>query len=156
MRTEIASYLDPNLPLAIRLFCRSCVESSPSSADSQAAAALPPGRRGDGAHLQLHQLKRTLLQSVLEETSDAALLKRLCGAANEAAELAWATSQPLLVFPCLFEELVERIRAEFVSPLDRFATAPEMALADAGGADGENADSWAGQYAQRGDAWKED
>jgi hypothetical protein len=156
MRTEMARYMDPNTPLATRLFFRSCVESSPSSVESSPTVALPPKRRGDGAHLQLHQLKRTLLQSALEETCDAGLLKRLCGAANEAAELAWATSQPLLVFPCLFEELMERVRAEFLSRSGRMTGVPEMALADAGGGYGGNADFWAGRHTQPGDAWKGD
>jgi hypothetical protein len=154
MRTEIASYMDPNLPLAMRLFFRSCVESSPSSVDANVAPDMPQKRRGDGAHLQLYQLKRTLLQSVLEETCDTALLKRLCGAANEAAELAWATSQPLLVFPCLFEELAERVRAEYPSSAGRMAETPEMAWAGAGAGDAGNADFGGDPYTQSGDAWK--
>ena len=36
------------------------------------------------------------------------LCKRLCGAANQAAEMAWTVPCPLLVFPCLFEELAGR------------------------------------------------
>jgi hypothetical protein len=63
------------------------------------------------AHIDLHQLKLKLLKSALETTSNARLFKRLCGAANQAADLAWATSSPLLVFPCLFEEMAEDIRA---------------------------------------------
>jgi hypothetical protein len=145
--------MDPNLTPATRLFFRSCVESSPMSVGSHVGADLPAPRLGDGAHLQLHQLKRTLLQSVLEETSDAALLKRLCGAANEAAELAWATSQPLLVFPCLFEELVEQVRAEHTARSERMAGGREKAMAGAGGC-AEDAGSWAGWCARQGDAWK--
>jgi hypothetical protein len=70
-----------------RLVCRSFLESSL-------------------AHMGLK-----LLKSALETTSNARLFKRLCGAANQAADLAWATSCPLLVFPCLFEEMAEDIRA---------------------------------------------
>jgi hypothetical protein len=112
MKTEMASYISPNTPLATRLFFRSCVESSPNVVEPKPVTTSPEKKRQDGAHMQLHQLKRTLLQAVLEETCDAVLLKRLCGAANEAAELAWATSQPLLVLPCLFEELAQRVRTE--------------------------------------------
>ena len=153
MKTEIASYLDPNLPLAWRLFFRSCVESSPRSVDCSPGAGSTAKRLGDRAHLQLHQLKRTLLQGVLEETSDAGLLKRLCGAANEAAELAWATPQPLLVFPCLFEELVEQVRGEYLSHSEPMTEASKMAMAGAAG-DAENAGLWAGWCARQGDAWK--
>ena len=64
-------------------------------------------------HTQLQQLKRKLLRAALEETPDAALFKRLCGAANDAADCAGATARPLLVFPCLFQELVQDVRQEF-------------------------------------------
>lgn len=64
-------------------------------------------------HTQLQQLKRKLLRAALEETPDAALFKRLCGAANDAADGASATARPLLVFPCLFQELVQDVRQEF-------------------------------------------
>jgi hypothetical protein len=149
----MAGYLDPNLPLAVRLFFRSCVESSPNPDEPGVGAGSTAKRLGDGAHLQLHQLKRTLLQSVLEETSDAGLLKRLCGAANEATELAWATSEPLLVFPCLFEELVEQAWDEHQSHSELLAAPPQMALVGAN-RDAENFDTWAGWCARQGDAWK--
>jgi hypothetical protein len=112
MRTEAGSYFDANMPLATRLFFRSCLESSPICVHTKLSSPGAGRNCGDGAHVQLHELKRTLLQAVLEESCDAGLLKRLCGAANEAAELAWATSHPLLVFPCLFEELVQRVRIQ--------------------------------------------
>ena len=35
------------------------------------------------------------------------LCQRLCGAANQAAEMVWTVPCPLLVFPCLFEELAQ-------------------------------------------------
>ena len=41
------------------------------------------------------------------------MFKRLCGAANQAAALAWTTSQPLLVYPCLFGEMVKVVREQF-------------------------------------------
>ena len=64
-------------------------------------------------HSQLHQLKRKLLRVALEETPETELFKRLCGAANQAAELAWATSNPLLVYPSLFDEMVTAVRDRF-------------------------------------------
>src|SRR5258705_13642281 len=62
---------------------------------------------------KLHQLKRKLLRAALEETPENGLFKRLSGAANQAAELAWATSYPLLLFPHLFDEMVKAIREPF-------------------------------------------
>jgi hypothetical protein len=153
MKTEIASYMDPNTPLAMRLFFRSCVESSPNFVEPKPVLALPQNRHADGAHVQLHQLKRALLQAVLEETCDAGLLKRLCGAANEAAELAWTTAHPLLVFPCLFEELADRVRTEYRSRPGWTSQAPGMAMAGADAEYGENAVYWAGRRAQSGDRW---
>ena len=81
-------------------YCRSCLESS-------------PGCPGSWTLSQLHQLKRRLLHLALQETSAARLLKTLCGAANQAADLAWNTSFPLLVFPGLFEELARIAGKQF-------------------------------------------
>jgi len=64
-------------------------------------------------HSQLHQLKRKLLRAALEETPETGSFKRLCGAANQAADLAWATANPLLVFPCLLDEMVKTVREGF-------------------------------------------
>jgi hypothetical protein len=79
-----------------RLVCRSFLESS------LAHMGVPPkplvsaiSFRTTHAHIDLHQLKLKLLKSALETTSNAGLFKRLCGAANQAADLAWATSSPL-------------------------------------------------------------
>ncbi len=89
-----------------QLFIRSCLESSPAHAD------LGYGRHwGGGSGISLHQLKQKLLLPMLEAATDPGLVKRLCAAANQAAELAWATDQPLLVFPTLFEELAAAARA---------------------------------------------
>ena len=74
---------------------------------------VPVSRPSGRTHSQLHQLKRKLLRVALEETPEAELFKRLCGAANQAAELAWATSYPLLVFPFLFDEMVMAARERF-------------------------------------------
>ena len=74
---------------------------------------LPVSHPSGRTHSQLHQLKRKLIRVALEETPETELFKRLCGAANQAAELAWATSYPLLVFPVLFDEMVNAVRARF-------------------------------------------
>jgi hypothetical protein len=70
-------------------------------------------RSSNRTHSQLHQLKRKLLRSALEEAPEAGLFKRLCGIANSCAESAWATSCPLLVFPCLFQEAAREICEQF-------------------------------------------
>jgi hypothetical protein len=64
-------------------------------------------------HTELQQLKQQLLRKALEETPDVALFKPLCAAANDAADRSWGTARPLLVLPCLFDELVRRIRQDF-------------------------------------------
>jgi len=74
---------------------------------------LPVSHPSGRTHSQLHQLKRKLLRGALEETPETELFKRLCGAANQAAELAWATSNPLLVYPSLFDEMVTAVRERF-------------------------------------------
>ena len=96
------------------VFFRSFLESSPARVEPRPFSA-PFGTThpSDRAHSQLHQLKRKLLRAVLEESPEIGLFKRLCGAANQAAELAWATSQPFLVYPCLFDELVNEVRERF-------------------------------------------
>ena len=92
-----------------RVFCRACLESPVAipalpRQSSTAAATWSP------KHTALHQLKRRLLHAALESTADEHLFKRLSGAANEAADVAWGTDFPLLVLPCLFEEMVQQIR----------------------------------------------
>ena len=52
----------------------------------------------------LEQLKRRLLQEALKSVVNSALATPLRRAANEAAALAWLESEPMLVFPGLFEE----------------------------------------------------
>lgn len=57
----------------------------------------------------------TLQEAIVTETLDAtetlALHAPLKQAANEAAGLAWTTQFPLLVFPTLFQEKAERVKA---------------------------------------------
>ena len=64
----------------------------------------------DRLHTRLYQLKRQLLRSVLSGSTQPELFKNLSRAADRAAELAWKTESPLLVFPCLFEELTAKVR----------------------------------------------
>ena len=94
-----------------RLVCRSFLESYLAHMGVPPKPLVSAISFRTHAPIDLHQLKLKLLKSALETTSNARLFKRLCGAANQAADLAWATSCPLLVFPCLFEEMAEDIRA---------------------------------------------
>ncbi len=95
------------------LFFRSFLESAPAPIESRPFSTFGAARPSSRTHSQLHQLKRKLLRAALEETPEIGLFKRLCGAANQAAELAWATSQPLLVYPCLFDEMITAVRERF-------------------------------------------
>ncbi|MGC3958733.1 MAG: hypothetical protein QM813_12580 [Verrucomicrobiota bacterium] len=102
-----------------RLFTRSCLETS--VAIDRMPRLMPTTGKSlrDRTHTQLHQLKRQLLRDALEATPQAHLFKRLCGAANQAADQAWETNAPLLVFPCLFEELITAARAQHdTAPLE--------------------------------------
>ncbi len=92
---------------------RSRLESSPARVEPNPVLTLGAARPSDRAHSQLHQLKRKLLRAALEETPESVSFKELCGAANQAAEQAWATSYPLLVFPCLFEAMVQIVQEQF-------------------------------------------
>src|SRR5882724_3446071 len=89
------------------------LESSPPDVEPKLFAPFRATRPSDRTHSQLHQLKRRLLRAALEETPETGLFKRLGGAANQAAELAWATAYPLLVFPHLFDEMVKAVRERF-------------------------------------------
>ncbi len=60
----------------------------------------------------LEQLKRRLLQEVLKTVVNTALSTPLRRAANEAAALAWLESEPMLVFPTLFEEKARLARRQ--------------------------------------------
>jgi hypothetical protein len=91
------------------LFWRACLETSVSKGPVSFLARAKPTRANS---MELHQLKRRLLRAVLEATPDIVLYKRFCAAANQAADLAWSTAHPLLVFPCLFEELAHQVRQQ--------------------------------------------
>ncbi len=57
-------------------------------------------------------LRDALVSETLEATETLALHGPLKQAANEAAGLAWTTPFPLLVFPGLFQEKIDRTRAQ--------------------------------------------
>lgn len=65
---------------------------------------------------ELDLMKHRLLLQALDKTEGPAAHAQLIQAAEEAAGLAWASGSPLLVFPCLFEEMTaaatERIRQQ--------------------------------------------
>jgi len=93
-----------------RMFVQSCLESAPAGIAPERFPRFVGNGANGNAHPQLYQLKQKLLRSALEETVDAALSKHLCGAANEASEQAWETAYPLLMFPCLFEEMAQAVQ----------------------------------------------
>jgi len=92
---------------------RSWLGSSPAGVEPKPFSTFKTTRPSDRTHSQLHQLKRKLLRAALEETREPGSFKQLCGAANQAADLAWATSHPLLVFPQLFDEMATAVRERF-------------------------------------------
>jgi len=100
-----------------RLFLRSCLEKL---SFNHTTKAVPLTNR---ANMQLHQLKQKMVLVMLEGTANRNLHKRICGAANQAAALAWTTPYPSLVFPCLFEELADSVREAFQQQSD-YAQAP--------------------------------
>ena len=57
-------------------------------------------------------LQATLINQTLGETETLALHAPVKQAANEAAGLAWTTAFPLLVFPTLFQEKLDRARRQ--------------------------------------------
>jgi hypothetical protein len=100
--------------LGKRLFTRTCVETAATVASAgEGWTTFFGARPANPARTPLLQLKRNLLFHALENTVEPELVKQLCGGANEALALAWETPEPLLVFPCLFAEITERIRARF-------------------------------------------
>jgi hypothetical protein len=68
------------------------------------ARALGPVPARGPLEVQLDELKERLLQNVLRQVTDNALIAELRWAANEAAALAWYTACPILVLPTLLEE----------------------------------------------------
>ncbi len=110
--------------IAIQLILRSRLEASPVCTTTRRPQSTF-SRNGCGRPRQtLPQLKQELLLRTLEQTCDPGLCKRLCGAANQAADQAWGTPQPLLTFPGLFQHLVQSIRSR---PTLAMANAKEIA-----------------------------
>lgn len=103
----------PNFTTEVEpIFIRSCLESAPVGRRPVRITVRMASKRPASA--RLHELKQQLLHAALEQATHPQLRKQLCGAANTAAELAWETDAPLLVFPCLFEEMARPIQQRFL------------------------------------------
>jgi hypothetical protein len=72
-----------------QVFSRSCLESSPHPVAPHHGTFPPAMHSSNRLQFQLHQLKQKLLHITLEEATEIGLFKPICGAANQAAELAW-------------------------------------------------------------------
>lgn len=100
-----------------RIFLRACLESVPQGAqlrsDQWSAGQRP-------APTRLHVLKQRLLQAALKQTALPHVERQLCAAANVAAETAWNTAFPLLLYSCLFTEMATEILNRFIldEPID--------------------------------------
>jgi hypothetical protein len=66
--------------------------------------------RGEPLKQAFAGLQEVLVSETLDDTETLALHAPVKQAANEAAGLAWTTAFPLLVFPTLFQEKVDRVR----------------------------------------------
>jgi len=119
-------YNTMNASPILRLPFRRCLERAPTLIQPRLFSPFRHRPPGDRMHTQLQQLKRKLLRKALEETPDAALFKRLCAAANDAADRSWETARPLLVLPCLFDELVQKVRQEFLAQKNRDGLKPSL------------------------------
>jgi hypothetical protein len=96
--------------IPMQVLVRTCLETSPAPCGGMGNRPASAVNATDRADMPLHVLKRRMLLSALEETPDTGLFKRLCGAANQAADLAWATPAPARTFPVFFQDLVLAIR----------------------------------------------
>lgn len=92
---------------AKRLFLRSCLESTPNGSQWRGFNVNRDQKRSSPT--RLNELKQKLLQAELERTALPQAQRQLCGAANTAAEMAWETACPLLVYPCLFNEMATTV-----------------------------------------------
>lgn len=68
--------------------------------------------RGEPLKQAFAGLQENLVSETLEDTETLALHAPVKQAANEAAGLAWTTAFPLLVFPTLFQEKLDRARRQ--------------------------------------------
>jgi hypothetical protein len=96
-----------------RLFVRSCMESSPRPIELRCSVSFRRMYSTPKGFWQLYQLKEKLLHAALEDIAEPVLSKKLCGAAQQAAKLAWSTPFPALIFPCLFQELAQAACEQF-------------------------------------------
>ena len=101
-----------NSAYPIELIVRTSLESLPTRGTHGSGSYSHTFQATGTAEVPLHLLKRRLLLTALEQTPDAGLFKRLCGAANQAADLAWETNAPVLNFPTFFEDLVRSIQTQ--------------------------------------------
>jgi hypothetical protein len=108
-----------------RLFVRSCLETAPDGRQPERPRLGAAGSRSGSG--RLHLLKQKLLHAALEFTTDARIRKQLCGAANTTADLVWNTPSPLLLYPCLFEEMAQAILGR--ASLEQWDAPPYFALA---------------------------
>jgi hypothetical protein len=96
-----------------QVFSRSCLDSSLRPVAPYHEPFPLVMHSSNRTQSQLYLLKKKLLRIALEEATELELFKSICGVANQAAELVWDAPFPLLVFPCLFEELVQIAREQF-------------------------------------------
>ena len=68
--------------------------------------------RGEPLKQAFAGLQEALVTETLDDTETLALHGPVKQAANEAAGIAWTTQFPLLVFPTLFQEKVDRARKQ--------------------------------------------
>jgi len=124
--TTYMNFMKNKMFEAERIFLRSCLETAPHGGSLRPFAVrhtLPAPKPAP-----LHLLKQKLLHAELATTGEPRALQQLCGAANAAAELVWNTDCPLLLFPCLFEELAAAIPRP--APR-RYADEPDAGLLEA-------------------------
>jgi hypothetical protein len=124
---------------AERVFLRACLESAPNGAQLRGFNLWAAGQ--PRASTPFHVLKQKILQIALRQTALPHAQRQLCGAANLAAEMAWETACPLLLFPCLFEEMATKILNRFVldEPIDDAAlSSTEQSDSSFDNADTEN------------------
>jgi len=97
-----------------RLFVRSCLECSPEPNDHHHWLPFELLHSGTFAYTQLYQLKNKLLHEALESPFEVLPPQKICGLANQAAKQAWNARFPVLVFPCMFEEILRQARERFL------------------------------------------
>jgi hypothetical protein len=97
-----------------QLFVRSRLECSPQPGDSHHWLPFELLHSGAVAYSQLYELKNQMLHAALESPAEVLPPKKICGLANQAAKQAWNARFPVLVFPCLFEDLLRHAREQIL------------------------------------------